>query len=81
MQSDIYQKARYVEKDSIGGLNDKWIYMHYNAKLNTYGFKDNGSTVINMTFNDVIPNKVTALYTLYLKKGENITKEQFDGNI
>lgn len=81
MQSDIYQKARYLYKNGTIEEN-RYIFMHYNIKMNTFSFKDyNGSTLINMSFKNWIPNKATAINLLYNLQGENITKEEFENNI
>jgi hypothetical protein len=77
---NIYKYATYDEIiDPYGTTVTKYIYGHYNSVVDTWGFKDNeGSTLINMCFEDLTRNKLTAMWDIYTDGGINITKEQFD---
>lgn len=79
---EIYQKAQYIEIGLQSTRIVKYLYMRFDDKTKTYAFKDfNKSTLINLYFGDSSLNKMDALITLYNLRGEDITKEEFDGNI
>ena len=78
--SNIYQKAFYEEAiDTYGTYKKKYLYSHYNGCSDTFCIKDEtGSTLINMCFEDITDNKITAMWKLYNQEGEYITKEEYE---
>lgn len=78
--SDIYQKVAYEQTiDMHGNYKNKYLYCYYNSAYNTYCIKDEtGSTLINMCFENTADNKLIAMWKLYNREGEYITKEEYE---
>lgn len=67
MQMPIrYFKSDYYEPTSPEGSTQKHIYAKYNTINNTWTFKDdNGSTLINMCFENTSSNKLDCMFGIY----------------
>lgn len=76
-----YYKKRYIETiDPYGTTRTRWIYGHYNSVVDMWSFKDNdGSTLINMCFEDTSENKLTCIYDIYTGNNRiEITQEEYN---
>lgn len=76
-----YYKASYRELvNPYGDTEQRYIYGHYNSVVDTWAFKDHdGSTEINMCFEDTIPNKLTCMLDIYAGNNvEEITENEYN---
>ena len=75
-----YKKSYRVIVNPYGDTEERWIYGHYNSVVDTWTFKDNdGSTEINMCFEDTSDNKLTCIWEIYMGLGRiEITEKEYN---
>ena len=76
---DRYFRNSYMVQQSDGTMQKCYIYGHYSG-IGQWAFKEqNGSTLINLCFNDQYYTKLDAIYDMY--RGvfcDEITKDQYE---